>query len=446
MQASRNHLARQESFSPGRDLFPKGRTVIIGMDGLSRSLALDLCSRGLWPHLEQLVHSSGCISIVSELPEISPVNWTSFFTARGPEEHGVYGFTSVNPGNYQLDLIDFSHVKAGVFWDEPGFAGKTCRIINLPCTYPAPALKGVLISGFVAPSLERAVYPGALYPILHEMGYRLEADTRLGLDSPRDLLEDLKVTISSRLKALDLLWPDLAWDMFIVVFTELDRLSHFLFEALEDQKNPLHEPSMELLQSLDAAAGEVLCRFEDLPGPKRLMLVSDHGFVPLRTEVDVNVLLRVEGFLRLDRKPENELDLSCMHESSLAFALDPGRIYIHDRERFARGRVDRVEKGAVLQKIRRSMLDLEHQGQKVMHRVYTAEEIYPDGIGLPPDLLCVPEPGFDLKAKFDRREIFGYFGRTGTHSPEDVIFYDSLGSRPGRVRDIMAGLSAVPGR
>jgi predicted AlkP superfamily phosphohydrolase/phosphomutase len=191
---------------------------------------------------------------------------------------------------------------------------------------------------------------------------------------------------------------------------------------------------------LDRAAGEILKRFNELAGPRRLLVVADHGFTRLECEVDINSFLRSQGFLFLSRKPAHELDLACIDISTQAFALDPGRIYIHDRERFAGGKVSTYEYAGIREKIRAALNELTYNGRKVVQKVYYGGEIYPSGVGLPPDLLCVPVKGFDLKAKFDRDRIFGTFGRTGTHCPDDVFFYDSAATRPERVRDILLGI------
>lgn len=419
-------------------LISSQKTVVIGIDGLSHSLAESLSDKGVFKSISQLVSSPNCIAITSELPDVSPVNWASFFTAKGPEEHGIYGFTTIDPSSYQLSLTDYTHVKARPIWDKMGQKGKTSKVINLPCTYPAPDIRGMLISGFIAPDLENAVYPKAVLPMLKRIGYRLEADTIQGLTNPEFLLQDLMQTISSRLRAFDLFWPDLAWDFFTIVFTELDRMSHFLQDAILDEKHHLHSLCMEVLKALDEAVGHVLNSYSELEDPRELLVVADHGFTSLECEVDINCLLRAEGFLSLIKKPENELDLTCLDISSRAFALDPGRIYIHTRKRFARGNVSNIEYSSLREKIRNTLLSLEYKGRKIMRAVYPGEEIYPSGKGMPPDLLCVPNSGFDLKAKFDRSRVFGHFGRTGTHNCNDVFFYSSQGSRPDKIRDILA--------
>jgi hypothetical protein len=52
-----------------------------------------------------------------------------------------------------------------------------------------------------------------------------------------------------------------------------------------------------------------------------------------------------------------------------------------------------------------------------------------------PDLVCVPDSGFDLKAKFNRPGVFGHFGRSGAHARDGGIFYDSGGGARARLRD-----------
>ncbi len=418
--------------------FPK--TAVLGIDGLSLSLARSLGQKGVFKYIGQLADSSLAWATASELPEVSPVNWASFFTAQGPEKHGIYGFTCVDPATYRLHITDYRHVLVPAVWDHLGTKGLVSKVINLPCTYPAPVLKGMLISGFVAPDLENAVYPRVLVPMLTRIGYRLEADTVKGLSQPELLLEDLKQTIRSRVRAFDLLWPDQAWDFFVIVFTELDRMSHFLQEAIEDESHRLHQACLDVLADLDRAAGHVLERYHELKAPKRLIALADHGFTRLECEVDLNTFLRSGGWLKMHRQPAGELDLEAMDPASVAFALDPGRIYIHSREGYARGRISPTEQASVRQDIMSALAELSYQGRKVLRHVYPGEELYPSASGPVPDLVCVPEKGFDLKAKLDRNQIFGHFNRTGTHCPGDVFFYDSQGSRPERIRDVLSGI------
>jgi predicted AlkP superfamily phosphohydrolase/phosphomutase len=413
------------------------RCVVLGLDGLPFSLASQLGALEDFPNLARLSRTQKARSIRAELPELSPVNWTSFFTASGPQEHGIFGFTAVDPVSYRLRIADFSQVQTSTIFSRLGDMGLTTKVINLPNTYPAQALRGMLISGFVAPDLERAVYPRVLAGMLASRGYKLEADTGRGRTDFGFLLSELQATLESRRMALDMLWPDLAWDLFVFVLTETDRLGHFLFPALVDPDDPWHGPVMELLRAWDQLIGEILDRYLALPGPKRLLALADHGFTALETEVDINVWLMNMGWLGLQRRSQHELDASCIAEQSVALALDPGRIYIHDQKRFARGRVPGPQVNSVREEIRSGLLELTWKGRPIMAQVHYGEELYPGcQLAMVPDLVCTPHPGFDLKAKFDRSEIFGFFGRRGMHTADNVFCYDSEGRQIEQVRDV----------
>ena len=413
------------------------RILVIGLDGLPYSLARELCQKKTFPHLKSIIDSPYCRSIQSEIPSLSPVNWTSFYTGQGPEVHGIFGFTHINPADYQVFITNFSHVKAPTIFDKLGEKGFVSKVINLPNTYPARPIKGMLISGFVAQDLKKAVFPPPLFGILKNKGYKLEADTIRGAKDTGLLLRELRQTLSARLMALELLWPDLAWDLFVIVFTETDRLFHFLFPALTDENHPLHSECMEFMRDLDKAVGQILDRFDRLPEPKRLIMLADHGFTRLKTEVDLNAWLASAGFLKFDHKPGHELDASTISADCQAFALDAGRIYLHRRLKFARGKVTDMDGPKILQEIKAGLMNLSYAGERVFERIFTKNELYPGTKHhLAPDLICLPNPGFDLKGKFDRQEVFGHFGRLGCHTVQDTFFYDSQGFTPLKLRQI----------
>ncbi|WP_419783885.1 alkaline phosphatase family protein [Maridesulfovibrio sp.] len=401
------------------------RFVVLGLDGLPYSLALKWAAK--LPNLSRIAMK--CSPIKAELPELSPVNWTSFFTAQKPEKHGLYGFTSIDPQRYTLSINNFEQVLCPTIFDTLGAKGLVSKVINLPNTYPAKPLRGMLISGFVADTLEQAVQPPFLLGPLRDAGYQLEADTSRGIMDPEYLFDQVSRTLDCRLKALELLWNDLAWDLFTIVFTETDRLFHFFYPAFENENHPLYTKATEFMRKWDRAIGIVLDKFEALPGEKKLISFADHGFAALETEVDLNTFLVQNGYLEYTHPAKDQWDSTIISPASKAFALDPGRIYIHTSD-FARGQVDHAQADKIATEISAKLMQLEFNGQQVMQQVLTKREAYGDSpTGNPPDLICTARPGFDLKAKFDRDEIFGFHGRTGTHTVKDAFFYSSDGQQ-----------------
>lgn len=161
-----------------------------------------------------------------------------------------------------------------------------------------------------------------------------------------------------------------------------------------------------------------------------MIIFADHGFTSLKTEVDLNTFLAQHGYLNYSHPAADQWDSTVISDSSKAFALDPGRIYIHTSDHFKNGQVNPEYAPQIAAEIRQALVKLEFNGQKVMKSIQTGNEAYGDNsIGNPPDLICVANTGFDLKAKFDRSEIFGFHGRTGTHTQGDAFYYSSDGQQ-----------------
>jgi predicted AlkP superfamily phosphohydrolase/phosphomutase len=412
------------------------RFLVLGLDGLPLTLARDLAATGRLPHLASLCQSPLARDIDAELPELSPVNWTSFATAEGPGRHGIFAFTEIDPVSYALSMVDSTAVACPTIFDRLGARGLTSKVVNLPAAYPARPLRGALVAGFVAPLLARAAYPPELAELLASSGYLIEADTTRGAADPDYLIAQLTATLKSRETALDLLFSGHDFDLFVLVLTETDRILHFFFPALADPGHPLFGPFLELLARWDRLIGKYLDMYDALPEPKRLMVLADHGFAELRTEIDLNVWLAQHGLLSLTDNPAHEWDSRMAAHGSAAFALDPGRIYLHVKERFARGVLHEHAARDLRERLRHDLMELTFEGEPVMEAVHRAEDIY-DGPMLrqAPDLVCVARPGFSLTGKFDRTALFGRFGRFGCHAAHGGIFYDSSGAAPARLRD-----------
>ncbi|MCJ2163720.1 MULTISPECIES: alkaline phosphatase family protein [unclassified Pseudodesulfovibrio] len=412
---------------------PRRRLVVLGLDGLSLDLAKTLGAS--LPNIGRI--AAEATTVRAELPELSPVNWTSFFTGTGPEGHGIFGFSRIDPDTYALRISGRTDVTGPTIFDLLGDKGLISRVINLPNTYPAHPMRGMLVSGFVAHDLEHAAYPPFLKAKLEEINYKLEADTNRGKSDLGYLLDELRLTLQSRLNALDLLWPDLGWDLFIHVFTETDRLFHFFMDAVLHLDHPDHLDCMAFLAEWDHALGVFLERYDALAGPKRLMVLADHGFTEIKTEICLNTWLMQEGLLTLTGPPKDEWDTRSIASESKAFALDPGRIYIHAKDRFRRGLIDPEEALALQERIATGLMALKYNGEPVMKAVHPAASLYPGASSDQlPDLVCQSHPGFDLKAKFDRSDIFGLHGRTGTHTVDGAIYMDTEHSRPERIRNV----------
>ena len=137
----------------------KPHVCVIGLDGVPYSLINALAESGVMPAFAELIACGSLKTLKASLPEISAVSWTDFMTGANSGTHGIFGFTDLKPGSYQIRFPNFLELRCPTFWDRLAELGKKCIIINQPSTYPARKINGILISGFVALDLAKAVYP-----------------------------------------------------------------------------------------------------------------------------------------------------------------------------------------------------------------------------------------------------------------------------------------------
>ncbi len=402
----------------------KPRAVLVGLDGVPFTLLEKLIAQGVTPNLRRLAASGPAHfrQMDASLPEISSVSWSSFMTGVNPGRHGIYGFMDLKPGTYQMFFPSYPHLKAPTLWDTLGRRGRRSVVLNLPGTYPARPHEGVLVSGFVAIDLKKAVHPPSILPALEKMGYRIDVDTSKAADADF-LYRDLQETLQARERAFEHFWKEENWDLFVAVVTGTDRLQHFQWDAVADPSHPNHERAMAYYAQVDGVVGRLADR---CGGNDALFLMSDHGFCAIETEVYVNRLLVQAGFLKWEKDPPDSF--ADIHPEARAFALDPSRIYIHTKGRYPKGRVEPAQVPALREELKAFFLGLEHQGRPFIRQVFFPEQIY-DGpeFDKAPDLVLLTADGFDLKGNPKKAEAFGRTHFTGMHNRHDAFL---LSTRP----------------
>ncbi len=400
----------------------ENRVCVIGLDGVPGTLLLDLARKGILSAMGRIIDSGHLHKMKASLPEISAVSWTDFMTGTNPGRHGIFGFTDLKPGTYDLRFPNFLNVKAPTLWDTLGEKGKKSIVINQPSTYPARKINGVLISGFVAIELAKAVYPLSYKADLEQMGYQIDIDTLKARENHGYLWQELIKTLMGWQKALNHFWEE-EWDYFELVITGTDRLHHFLWSAYQNPNHPFHQNFLDYYRQIDRLINKIYSAFRKTAGDEEnIFFLSDHGFTGIRQEVYLNAWLEKEKYLRFtSSSPRGLEDIS---KKSVAFALDPSRIYLNYKEKFPNGSVRAGEQKSLKEEISRKLENLEFEGKKVIRKVFLAKDIYSGPqTNQGPDLIVLSEPGFDLKGSVKKKEIFGRTpGLQGMHTWEDAFF------------------------
>jgi len=400
------------------------RACVIGLDGVPHGMVVELARRGVMSTMARLMDLGHFHKMKASLPEISAVSWTNFMTGANSGTHGIFGFTDFKPHSYDVRFPNSLDLKAPTLWDKLGAKGKRSIVINQPSTYPARKISGVLISGFVALELAKAVWPMTFRAALEQMGYQIDVDTTKVRESPEVLWQELTKTMAGRQKALNLLWEE-DWDYFEFVVTGTDRLHHFLWKAYEDPGHPSHQAFLDYYRHIDRLIGRIVAAYRKLTNTyDGFYILSDHGFTGIVQEVYLNVWLERNGYLKF-AQPEPE-GLGDIAARTRAFALDPNRIYLNLKSKFPKGTVERSAKKALKEEIAGKLEKLEYQGRKVVRKVFFAEDVYSGPLaGKGPDLIAVGEPGFDMKGSVKKKEIFGRSGLQGMHTWDDAFCWAS---------------------
>ena len=286
------------------------RVLIIGLDGATFNLLTPLINGGRLPHLKRLCEE-GITAILESTPfPHSGPAWASCLTGVNPGKHGIFGFgVRDERNNYRLGLVNSISVRAKTLPILLTEHGKSTGLINEPLSYPPYPIHGFMISGLMTPlTASHFTFPLELKEeLLHAVpDYVTEVPpNQFNLKESHGqaaYAEALLKSIKVRAKASRILMKQKPWDVFMVVFTELDRLQHSFWgymntpSSLEEGTNrPLASIASRTYEEIDTALGYLL---EDLPEKTQVIVVSDHGFGPSERPFYMNRFLEEHDYLK----------------------------------------------------------------------------------------------------------------------------------------------------
>jgi predicted AlkP superfamily phosphohydrolase/phosphomutase len=409
------------------------RVAVIGLDGTPASYLRRRIADGGLPHLAELSREGTLAGSWAPLPPISSVSWASASTGVNPGRHGVFGFVERKPGSWDLTFTNALTIAEPQVWARAGAAGLRSVVVNIPGTYPAQPVDGVLVSGFVSPVLEKSVQPPEMVSFLEQRGYLIDVDLSLGHKDLDAFWEQLVAHHAARTRVLVDLLEQEECDLFYVAFTGTDRLHHFLWEQMERGEEPWASRFHDYYDRVDASVGELVSR---LPGADecRLILLSDHGFCRIDQEVFVNRWLERDGWLGLT-EPATSIG-SVVPERTRAYCMDPGRLYLNLAGREPGGIVQPGDYAAV-----RDELQAWAEGLPFVRRVVTREEAFQGPFAeRGPDLVLVSHNGWDLKGAVRTTELQGRGKLTGMHTQDDafLLVRGAQFDGEGHVQDVAA--------
>jgi predicted AlkP superfamily phosphohydrolase/phosphomutase len=398
-----------------RRLLPSGpsRSIVVALDGISVAALRRAIDDGLAPALGAL-SAAGPFAIASSLPPVSSVAWSTFMTAANPGRHGIFGFTHPDAANYDVRFPSANDLRMPTLWDRAATDGLRSVVVNLPATYPARRITGTLVSGFVAPRLDRACHPRALAERLAREGYIIDVDIGLARSDEAAFVEHVGLVVERRIAAMDSILADGAWTLAILAFTEADRLNHVGHRRLTAGDGPLGDAYRDWFRAVDTFVGRLAERYPDAT----ILALSDHGFGPLRRYLNLDAWLTEEGYLQLDASGH-------IDPASRAFSMDPGRIYLNVTGMFDQGSVAPATVVALTNEIAEGLLAVEdpETGERPIASVARRKEAYHGSRArVGPHIVCLPASGYELKSSRRLPLVSGVTEFEGTHTHDDAFF------------------------
>jgi predicted AlkP superfamily phosphohydrolase/phosphomutase len=388
------------------------RVAFFGIDGVPYSLIED--NPDVFENLTAIAEEGSAGPIDSIVPPESSACWPSLTTGVNPGETGVYGFQDREIGSYDTYVPMGRDVQATRVWDRVEDEGRDATVMNVPVTFPPQRDVQRMVSGFLSPGVEEAAYPDELRETLESTGYRIDNNAKLGHDDDKtEFIEDAHATLDGRFEGFSHYIEQDDWDLFFGVFMTTDRVNHFLFKHYEEE-GEYGDEFLEFYSKVDDYLGRLR---EMLPEDVTMVVASDHGFTSLDYEVHFNEWLQREGWLSYE--DDDHDSLTDIAEETDAYAFIPGRFYINLEGREPRGGVAEEDYEEKRTQLKKALETLEGpDGKKVCERVVEKEEVFRGAHDdIAPDLVAIPNHGFDLKAGFSGHdEVFDTGPRNGMHS------------------------------
>ena len=339
----------------------RDRIVMIGLDGGTWTLLDPLLDEGHMPNLAALRDRGSHGVLKSTIPPVTAPAWATFMTGKNPGKHGILhffklaaNFEDTQLSIYDEEIVNYAAIKEPTLFQVLKGSGKRVGSINLPMTYPPEDLDGFLVSCWLTPpGAKRFTTPPELAEQLGD--YRIDqyfGEDKYALAPPgaefeceaffADIMDVLEKRAAATLKMMN----EQEWDLFMMVFTETDRVQHAYWRALDPQGEISPEVARErelclaFYRRLDQHIGALV----DAAGPEAtLFMASDHGFGPPPSRrASLNFWLRSQGWLNLkDLGPMDALARAIVFSPSIRPLVPKG--LLNRLRRFVSGGAGRME-------------------------------------------------------------------------------------------------------
>lgn len=431
------------------------RAFVLGLDGVPWGMLKRWASEGELPAFAKVMEEGASGPLASTTPATTPLAWPSIATGTWPDKHGIYWFQRLSPDvTHRMNTSD--DVRQPALWEllSPSLVG------NVPMTYPASDIDGIMVAGMMSPKVnDRWASPADFARRVEERipNYRIGLDWQEYADQSEEFQADLGELVAARRELMRLMMEEEDdWRLFFFVYTAPDRLQHLVWD----------EPVLlEHYRTLDDILAEIIGYVDERDA--NLFIVSDHGFGPIDRLVSLPWVLEQAGYLRrressgsrgrlaklgltkdnvqswldtvgiddrtmVDYLPQAFVDMVALqipgdhtlydvdHSQTQAIVHGPGNVYVNDSERFTNGCVDPDD----VPQVKRELVDVfenvtdPETGEPVLV-VHDGDELFPSDDDSP-DLVVKGREGYEVLTRLTDEPIKEADVKAAGHRSEGI--------------------------
>lgn len=433
------------------------RVVVFGLDAVSWDV-VDRVEAAM-PTLARLRREGAVGTLLSTLPPITPVAWTSMVTGVGPGRHGVYEFVHRTERGWRP--VTRREVRSAALDEILERHGMPSILVNLPVSHPGRS-RAVRLQDFLSPDPE-VVYPAELRQRAPEIAaYRpFYAPGAIADRSVEEAAAEVLDLERRRLAAALYLLRHEPWRFVFYGVTGTDHLQHRALDLILGP-GPVPEAVLAVYREVDRALAAVL---DEMRPGDLLVVASDHGSAVMRREFFLNEWLVRQGLARWRQAPAGAASgrgggmAAAVRRAAFALGLDRRTAAIRRRLglrlNLGGGPLAAVDEegsaaympasfawpalyapGADPRQLADRLAEVRdpETGEKVFALARTGEEVYgPDRAPGAPDVVLLPAPGMAVHP--GRGGVLVRAAHKNHHKREGILLL--YGARPaGLGRDL----------
>ena len=278
--------------------------LIIGFDGATFDLIKPWARDGYLPHLAGLMREGVTADLASTLPPVTSPAWPTFMTGTNPGKHGVFDF--IQPHGENFTLVNSTRIRQPTLWRRLSDAGYRVGVLNVPVTYPPQEVNGFMVTDILSPRNATISHPADLLSRYdEEMGpYRVAPNIQYKSGNESEFIADIYDLIDTHGRWALKLMESEPVDVLMVHFIAMDIAKHALWRFMDHdharyEDSPYEHAIRDGYARVDAWIGRLMAK---LPEGSSTIVMSDHGFGPLKNMVNLNVFFMQRGLMKL--KPD----------------------------------------------------------------------------------------------------------------------------------------------